>query len=261
MSGAKDSPYREVRSLERGLSLLDAMAELGWSSPAELGRHAAVDRSTAYRLLSTLVAAGYAVRREEDGRYFLASKLRRLGFDIREDDLDAQIAQEELELLVEQIGWPSDYAVLAAGQLTILASTHRLTTMTFFRRLIGEHRPLLRSALGRALLAGMSPRERERALETVRSAGGPDSEEVADPERVRRVVKETQAQGFGSSVGLIDSSTSAIALPVRRKRRIAGAVNIVFFRSAIAPQEAATRFLASLGACVARIEQRLDERT
>lgn len=259
MTGPGDSPYREVRSLERGLSLLDAMAELGWSSPAELSRHATIDRSTIYRLLNTLVVSGYAVRREEDGKFFLAGKLRRIAFDIRQNDLEAQIAQEELEVLINEVRWPSDYAVLAAGQLTILASTHRLTTMTFFRRLIGEHRPLLRSALGRALLGGMDSSELIHALEAVRVAGGPDSEEIADIDRVRRVIEDTQAQGFGSSVGMVDIGISAIALPVRRKARITGAVNIVFFRSAIAPSEAASTFLSPLRACVARIEHRLDE--
>jgi len=114
---AEGGPYREVRSLERGLALLDAMADLGWSTPAELARRTAIDRSTVYRLLNTLVATGYAVRRPDDGRYFLAGKLGSIGLGIRSDDLVLQIAQEELDGLVAEVGWPSDYAALVAGRL------------------------------------------------------------------------------------------------------------------------------------------------
>lgn len=255
-AGSGGVPYREVRSLERGLALLDAMAALGWSTPASLARQTGIARPSIYRLLNTLASADYVVRRP-DGRYFLAPKLRRMGFEIPQSDLELQIAQEELDGLTEQIAWPSDYAALVAGQLTILASTHRLTTMTFFRRLIGQHRPLLRSALGRALLAAMSADELDRALEAVRAAGGADSDEIEDGEGLRRTLETTRAQGFASSSGLIEPTTSAIAVAVRHKEQVVGAINVVFFRSAMSPAAAAAKFLAPLQACATRIERRL----
>jgi IclR family transcriptional regulator, mhp operon transcriptional activator len=166
---AEGTPYREVRSLERGLALLDAMADLGWSTPSELARRTAIDRSTVYRLLATLVASGYAVRRPDDGRYFLAGKLGSIGLGIRSDDLALQIAQEELDGLVAEVGWPSDYAALVAGRLTILASTHRLTSMTFFRRLVGQHRP---SAARRHVSQGTRPGARVGPRLGWRGCGG-----------------------------------------------------------------------------------------
>jgi IclR family transcriptional regulator, mhp operon transcriptional activator len=252
-------PYREVRSLERGLALLDAMADLGWASPAELARRTAIDRSTVYRLLNTLLATGYAVRRSDDGRYFLAAKLSTIGFGIRSDDLVLQIAQEELDGLVSEVGWPSDYAALVAGRLTILASTHRLTTMTFFRRLVGQHRPIVRSALGRALLAAMSPKELDQALESVRAAGGEDSAEIGDREVLNAMLEKVRERGYGFSEGLIEANISAIALPVRRKSRAVGSVNIVYFRSALSTEAAAATLLPPLRSCIAAIERRLDE--
>lgn len=253
------SPYRRIGSLERGLALLDALADLGWSTPAELAAHTGIERSTVYRLLNTLVLAGYAARRDDDGRWFLAPRVRSLGFGIRADDVEQQIAQEELDRLVGEIGWPSDYAALIAGRLTILASSHRLTTMTFFRRLVGKHRPLFRSALGRALLAAMSSKERDETLEILRSAGGPDAEEIVGPETLSRLVGEAQARGYASSDGLIESSVSAIGLAVRRSQRPVGAVNVVYFRTAMTPATAAATFLEPLRGCVSRIEARLDQ--
>lgn len=254
-------PYREVRALERGLALLDAMADLGWSSPSELARSTGIDRSTVYRLLSTLVAAGYAVRRSDDGSYFLAPKLGSIGLGIRSDDVVLQIAQEELDRLVTDVGWPSDYGALAAGRLTILASTHRLTTMTFFRRLVGQHRPLVRSALGRALLAAMSPSELDQALDSVHAVGGEDAADISDPQGLQDILEPVRERGYGFSEGLIDPNISAVALPVRRKSRAVGAVNIVYFRSALSPDAAASTLLPPLHDCIAAIERRLDEQS
>jgi IclR family transcriptional regulator, mhp operon transcriptional activator len=256
---AEGGPYREVRSLERGLALLDAMADLGWSTPAELARRTAIDRSTVYRLLNTLVATGYAVRRSDDGRYFLAGKLGSIGFGIRSDDLLLQIAQEELDSLVTEVGWPSDYAALIAGRLTILASTHRLTTMTFFRRLVGQHRPIVRSALGRALLAAMSPKELDQALDSVRAVGGEDAAEIADRQALDGMLERVRERGYGYSDGLIEANISAIAVPVRRRSRAVGAVNIVYFRSALSTEAAAATLLPPLRACIASIESRVEE--
>jgi IclR family transcriptional regulator, mhp operon transcriptional activator len=249
-------PYREVRALERGLALLDAMADMGWSSPTALANRAGIDRSSAYRLLATLAAAGFAVRRD-DGRYYLAPKVQRIGLEIRQDDLELQTAQSELDVLVVRIGWPSDYAVIKDGRRTIAASTHPRTTMTVFRRLIGQHRPLLRSALGRAMLAAMDDGQLAQTLELVRAAAGEDASEIEVDGAVTRAIEQARRDGFGASHGLIESGTSAIALPVRRDAHVIGAVNIVFFSTVLTPATAAARFLQPLRDCVERIERQL----
>lgn len=251
-------PYRPVGSLERGLKLLEALVDLGWGSPAELARYTGIDRSSVYRLLNTLVSAGYAVRRADDGRYSLPPKPSHLAFRISADDLEVKVAQEELDQLVGRIGWPSDYANLVGGQLTILASSHRLTTMTFYRRLVGERRPLVRSALGRALLAAMSADQLAQTLAVVEQIGGPDADEVRERRALLQILDEVRARGYGFSPGLIDSNVSAIALPLLRQQRPIGAVNIVFFSSVMSPEKAARDLLGPLKDSIRRIEQRIE---
>lgn len=252
---APDRPYREVRALERGLALLDAMAELGWAAPGALAVRAGIDRSSAYRLLATLATAGFAVRRD-DGHYYLAPRLQQMGAEMPRPDLELQVAQEELNTLVQQIGWPSDYAVVRGGRLTIVASTHRRTTMTTFRKLLGQHRPIIRSALGRAMLAAMDEAQLAETLALVRAAGGGDALEIDAPDAIAMAIDRVRKDGFGGSHGQIEPGTSAIALPVRRGRRVVGAANIVFFSSVLTPATAASRLLLPLRECVGRIEHR-----
>ena len=69
--------YPQVRALKRGLEILDALAQLGPSTPALLSAHTGVDRTTVYRLLATLEDSGFVDGRE-DGSFALGDHLARL---------------------------------------------------------------------------------------------------------------------------------------------------------------------------------------
>lgn len=241
--------YRPVRALDRGLRLIEVLAERGWSTPQELAAITAIDRATIYRLLATLVRAGYAERRVEDGRFVLSAKIRELASGVRDDDRLSAIMAPLLERLVAKIFWPSDFAMLVSGRLRIVASSHHLTTMTFFRGMVGKERPVLESALGRAILGAMGAAEREHALLAV---GG-----VQDRARIDHILRETESAGYAAAVGTTVSDISAIALPVMAGAQVAGAINLVFFRSALTPDQAAKRYLEPLRATVREAEQRL----
>lgn len=256
-TAAHASPYREVKSLERGLILLETLARIGWATPTRLARETGIQRSTIYRLMNTLEQLAYVTRRDEDGTFFLTGKMNSVGREVRPQDVDIAIISQTLTALVGEIHWPSDFAVLSEAKLTIMASNHGLSSMSNYRGLIGAHRSILRSALGRALLAAMSPDQLDQALEIVRLGNGPDAAELASRANVMLAIDDTRARGYAASDGLIDPKISAIALPVRRGQSVAGAINIVYYRSAMSCEEAAKRYLGPLKASVAQIEQRI----
>jgi len=249
-----EGPYTEVRALERGLTLIEALGEIGWSGPADLARHTGIDRSTIYRLLSTMVGAGFVVRRPQDSKYFLSSKFRALSFGIQDQDRRALLVSEPLKDLVHEIKWPSDFVMLTAGRLVIIDSNHPQTTMTFYRAVIGQTRPILRSSLGRAMLAAMSEEELQNAIQTILLADGPDAEEVRDRAAVGAVIETTRERGYALSIGELTPEVTAIALPVMSGGTVAGAINVVFFSSAFKMAQVET-YLDALRRCVTRVEQ------
>ncbi|MDB5697302.1 MAG: hypothetical protein JWN69_106 [Alphaproteobacteria bacterium] len=251
-----ETPYADVRALDRGLRLIEALGDSGWSSPASLAAVTGIDRGTIYRLLATLLRCRYIVRRDEDGSYALSGKLKEIASAIRADDRWAEIVSPLLAELVERIFWPSDFAILEAGRLKIVASSHHLTSMTFSRGLVGKHRPILRSALGKAVLSRMLPDELATALSAIRSA---EPETWDEDSSVERAIAETRAAGYASSQGLLDPKISGIALPVMARRRVVGAINVVFFRTAMTIEQAAARYLVPLQQVVTIVEQRLGE--
>ena len=63
-----------VRSLQRGLHLINAVGEIGPAHAKQLARTTDMPLATAYHLLRTLLHDGY-VARLEDGSYVLGSRL------------------------------------------------------------------------------------------------------------------------------------------------------------------------------------------
>jgi len=262
MPSARDNEadaYKSVRALDRGLLVLDALAEHGWLSPAEIYRYTGVDRGTIYRLLHTLERRGYVVRRPQEARYFLSPKIRRLSLAIDDDDTHVMLVSAPLRRLVERVKWPSDFAMLAGGRLSIVDSTHRFTTLSFYRSVIGLSRPVMRSSLGRAILGGMSEAERENAIEEILRADGPDAAEVREPRAVQAVVDAFSRRGYALSVGESTPDVSAIALPVRASGHVVGSINIMVFRSIFKLDVAEAEYLPELRRCVAEVEAAFEQ--
>lgn len=250
----KPNTYKEVRSLSRGIKLIETLAELGWVKPGALSKYVEIDRSTVYRLIDTLIAADYVKRRDEDGAIALTPKLMHVASGIRNDDLIAQIVGPHMMALTEKIIWPSDFVTFAAGCLSIQYSTHNISQMSIHRAMVGKNRPLLRSALGKAFLSAMDKKQLKQTLDIVRTLGGDNAKDTPSPATLRRMIKDVQKKGYASAIGTTDAKISAIALPICTPKRAIGALNIIFFKKALAPQEAAENYLKSLSKCVADIE-------
>lgn len=149
--------------------------------------------------------------------------------------------------------------MLDAGSVVIRESTHPFSSFSIQRTLVGRRRSLLRSALGRAILAAAGSDLRRDTLETLAGwLGGPGRAAMAqDRGLVERLVSQVQRDGHASSVGGTEANISAIALPVLGRGCVVGSLNSVFFRKAMTPQPAAGRHLDSLRGAVAAIESRL----
>src|SRR6266705_4307530 len=77
-----------IRSLDRAVAILDALAVGGWKAGAEVARELGVHRSTALRLLATLERHGLVERDRRTAKYRLGGRLVQLASAVRgEEDL------------------------------------------------------------------------------------------------------------------------------------------------------------------------------
>ena len=237
--------YPQVRALKRGLEILDALSQLGPSTPALLAAHTGVDRTTVYRLLATLEQSGFVDGRE-DGSFVLGYQLARLASGVTNDDLMAKRASTLLAQFTVRSGWPGDCAVWSGSGMRIAASSHHLTSMTFYRRLLGQNRPLLTTALGQAFLSACEPAMRVAVLAQSSAMEGWNI--VAEQPRIAAFIEATRRRGYAACVSSYDAKIAAIAVPVFSGDVPVGAVNTVFFRAAMTTETAATLYLDALRA-------------
>tara|TARA_B110001454_G_scaffold215106_1_gene235959 strand:+ start:4823 stop:5644 length:822 start_codon:yes stop_codon:yes gene_type:complete len=264
MAAEGSNPYKDVQSLVKGLRIIELLSEAGWSKIGALSRVGEIQRTSAYRLVNTLEQLGYVTRRHEDGSVALTAKFARLADGLKEGDIVTQFAWPALFELSRDVLWPCDFASLDGGKIIIRLTTHKISPMSIHRAMIGKERALMRSALGLAILSAMSPEELTTTLMIIEQIGGNNAAEIADRSKVDRVLDAVRERGYASSAGLTEAKISAIALPVMSPQKlVAGAVNIVFFRSVMSTEQAAARYLDKLRDCVTKIEMSLcdhDER-
>lgn len=154
-----------IQALDRGLQLIDLISQA--ATPVPLARLACdlnVNRSTAHRLLGTLVAHGY-IRQDPVTKYYsLGLKLLELSRHII-DELDlSALARPFLKALVQESGEGVSLISLSGAQAVCLdhePSSAALAVTTH----IGSHFPLHATAAGKILLAGLPPDQSQSFLE------------------------------------------------------------------------------------------------
>jgi IclR family mhp operon transcriptional activator len=249
--------YASVRALSRGLAILSELNAGGPSSAQELAKRTSLNRSTAYRLLDTLAEDGFVTYDKNSGRFSPTPQVRQLSDGLTVRDASSQAALPAMFALMREVNWPSDFGVFDAGSVVIRESTHPFSQFSIHRTLIGKRRSLLRSALGRAIVAAAGPDLRRDMLEITASSEHPDAATARDPVAIKNLILQVKQDGYASSVGETEENISAIALSVFRRGRVIGSLNIVFFRRTMTPQTAASRYLNNLRVAVNAIEARL----
>lgn len=255
------APYKMIRSLQRGLLVLETLNLLGRARPSELANATKIDRTTVYRVLATLQQQGLVTASTSDDSYVLTSRVRLLSDGFTEQDSVTRIVAPALGRLLPDVLWPSDYATFIDGRMVIQETSHRYSAFSIHRQMVGRARPVLDSALGRAVLCASPPGARKTMLDLISASDSDEAQAASNPELVARLVEDFIKLGYAWSIGGTEARMSAIALPVAVGDRVFGAVNIVFFRSALTVEEAARRYLPFLERTVDSIASELAEKT
>ena len=184
--------HRSVRALSRGLALIGELNTSGPSSAQQLAQKSGLNRTTCYRLLQTLQQEGYVTFDETSALFGLTPQVRRLSEGLSTQDLSRQAALPPMFGLLEQVSWPSDFAVFELGWMMIRESTHSFSPFSVHRSMVGLGRSLVRSALGRAVLTAATPAQRREMLEITASLVPEDAALARDRRYVNRFVARTR---------------------------------------------------------------------
>jgi IclR family mhp operon transcriptional activator len=234
---------KTIRSLERGLRVLNVLQEHPISSLQDIYRFTAIPKPTLLRILGTLQRAGAISRRLADGRYRVSSRHFQLG---RKPDRYLRVAEAAapvLDRLCQKVSWPSDLLVPAGDHMEIRETSRVRTPFStvFIHDRVGTAVNWPLSAVGRAYLAHCPDVERDKILALLRKSDIPENRLVRDDKRMRQILSETRARGyatrdpnFGGGAYTLQApdGLAGIAVPLQDGRRTHGVINIVWPKAA-----------------------------
>ena len=209
MDAAAPRSATGAQTLARGLTALGAVAAAPQGlTVQDVADLLGVHRTIAYRLIATLVEAGYAAK-GEDGRYRGATgllALRAAGYESLTHATAPLLAElaDSLGATTALLVAENDEAV-ALQVLSPRASRYHIAFST------GSRHPLDRGAAGHALMAAMPPRENEA-----------------------HEVTEARDRGWTITYGQVETGAWGLAAPVRLPSLgIVACVNVITHRDVV----------------------------
>jgi IclR family acetate operon transcriptional repressor len=214
-----------VQSLDRGLIALEKAVN-GGVKISELAAILSVDRSTAYRLLHTLVLKGYLEQDEMSHRYMASpSKLFLLANKVAESRNWLSITLEYLKQLRDRTRHSASLAMVEDGQTTIIAREFAIGTPTVLQEL-GSRYPVHSSATGKAIVAFFPEAEITRLLDQTDLPAW-TTRSKTDPTAVRLDLDQVASQGYAVDDEETFNGVHCIAAPIyNHQKRVLGSIGI-----------------------------------
>lgn len=258
----------ENRSLDRGISVLEALAKGGAMSLHQIFLATGLPKSTLRRLLSTLVARRIV-------RTGLGDKLYRSNValpDLRPADLTpkaarlVELAMPHMIELTKKIGWPSDLHLFAGDRMRVVESTRTLSPFHIHRSPIDITVNLFGSAGGRAYLSALPQKEVEQLV----AKFGPDPDEglarygvpaetwYGELESVRQAGYAIRVPGYGP-LTIREERLRVIAVPLLLGNEGVGALTLLWPREYLDYDAFAETYLPELKATSQQISESLSE--
>ncbi len=218
------------------------------ATSVELSEVTGIHRTTVKRLLETLCEDGYVRLSPSDGTYRLTRRALTLCIAPLPNVTLSEVSVPILAELVNEIRWPSEFAVPSGDEMLVHELTHRQSPIAIETCTVGRRYPMLGSALGIAYVT-FTDKETQHAL--VRQCGGGD---IRATGTIWAMIERTRQKGYAEFSGGVCAKMASIAMPVRYTDRVAACVSISYFSSAIASSAAAHRYVPQLTAAVEKIE-------
>jgi DNA-binding IclR family transcriptional regulator len=199
-----------LSTLTNGLRIVEALVdgELGIS---ELARRLDLPRQGTYRLVRTLIAAGWLERRPATDDYRLTAHFAALGMRSMPDAEMRELLSDAMRDLAATVGETVHLAIYDSGEVVYVDKREGSEPIRAYSR-VGGRAPAHCVATGKMLLALQSDEERERVLAT--PLEGFTQNTLTNPIRLRQELHATAARGYAVNNGEWRESVGGVAVPV-----------------------------------------------
>jgi len=246
-----------IRSLSRGIAVLQAVNRSGTISMIEIARTSNVPYPTACRIVQSLMHEGLIEREPARKNYRPTALVQTLAHGFQGNARLVTAARPHIVALTRQVGWPISLASRVGHSMVIRDSTHALTTLTFSNYYPGYALPILECAAGIAWLSYLAEGERSDLIAALKLMPDTITNHVIELFEKGALAEEVRARGHATrafnTFTRNPGKTSSLAVPVIEHGQPIGTLTLAFFASAIRMEEAVDQFLAPLRATAAAI--------
>lgn len=233
----------------RLLTVIRAINELGICTVVDLHRATGISRPAVHRIVDSLCTFGYVERVNGHSSVRLTSEILALSSGYKPENRMAERAMPVLEELQTRIRWPHTFATPEGDMMVIQATTRQHNPFVFDRGRTGMKLPFLTTAIGCVYLSHCSEVERETIFARLKAhSAGDQMDDMFDEvlANARHRIANAAEKGFALRAGGEPERTTTLAVPVIVYSTAVGAVCTTFPTSAIAVDEACSKYIPEL---------------
>lgn len=221
-----------VEAVDRALQLLVALADAGPEGAplAELAGRVGVNKSTAYRALSTFKLRGFATQDDATSVYRLGPAAYELGDRAFSPQNLAQALHPALVALSQAAEELVHLGVLAGQHVLYVAKVEPERAIRVWSA-VGQQVPVATSAMGRALLAARNVPDQQLAgyLRHL------PAERAVEPDRLVEVVSQARRVGYAVEIGESQPDVACIGTAIMRGNEPVAALSITVLADRMTP--------------------------
>jgi IclR family mhp operon transcriptional activator len=238
---------QELRSLKRGLRVLALLNQTETIAITQLARQLGFPRTTAERILLTLVAEGYVQRVPDEKRYRLSAKVCALAGGFSEDCRVIETASPLLFKITATIGWPLAIATPSGDRMVLRATTDPATSLWLNRRRVGAEIPVLNASSGLVALAFASSAEQDALLQVLRvSSDSFNRERSATRQALDLLLQPVRENGFAFQPPPNNNPEHSISFPLFVGGRYVASLLMIYMTRAMSSATVIERYVPQL---------------
>ncbi|MEM1078603.1 MAG: HTH-type transcriptional regulator BhcR [Pseudomonadota bacterium] len=166
--GRPKNPFSEtqtstIQALDRGLSVLSALARDGGGTLSDLSMRLGMPASTAHRVLATLEKHGYVDMDDATQTWRVGLEAFRVGSSFMQRTNLLEVGRSTMRTLMEQTGETANMGIADSDHVVFIGQVETHNPIRAFHR-PGSRGPMHASGIGKALLAAMAQGDVEKLL-------------------------------------------------------------------------------------------------
>jgi IclR family mhp operon transcriptional activator len=235
-----------LSSLKRGLTALALLNVRESLTASQLAAELGLARTTARRVLDTLVEEGY-VEKLEDRVYRITPMVNLLSGGFSDESWMTRVAEPILMRKTLELGWPLALATPAGESMMCRVSTDRLTPLAVDHFSVGFKVPILHGTSGHVMLAYMAPRHRAELLRALQNSTDQRQALARDEARLRATLDQIRAQGY-SNIVYREYPEASVGVPVFIEGKVHAVLLLTYAKTALRPAQIRTEYVPMLQA-------------